>query len=350
MKIVHCIFTMVTGGAQMLVVDILNSLSNCNDVSLIIVNDYYDSDVIKMLNSNINVCIIKRKIGSKNPIPILKLNRIVYILKPDIFHCHESNIIRLFLFKAFKTILTIHDVGIENFYENKYDKLVSISKCVSQDVNDRKNIKSTIINNGIAFEKFRRRINFLLLNTEKFYIIQVSTLFHKKKGQDILIAAVHKLVKIYKLPIDLTFIGSGDSLEFLKQMTEDLDMKSSIHFKGTQPRNWIINNLSNYHLLVQPSRYEGFGLTVVEGIAAGIPVLASNVDGPKDILDKWKNLFLFESDDVDDCVNKITTIYNFYISNEIQSKIEDVYNKVYEKYKIDNMLSGYYQIYSQLMQ
>ncbi|MDA8155868.1 MAG: glycosyltransferase [Actinomycetota bacterium] len=54
-----------------------------------------------------------------------------------------------------------------------------------------------------------------------------------------------------------------------------LDAEEFRSFLGPMNRARIYENLCNYDLLVHPSRYEGFGLTVLEGIAAGLPALAS---------------------------------------------------------------------------
>lgn len=50
-------------------------------------------------------------------------------------------------------------------------------------------------------------------------------------------------------------------------------------------QEWIYHNLCNFDLFIQPSRFEGFGLTVAEAIAAKVTVLVSNIQGPMEIID-----------------------------------------------------------------
>ena len=69
-----------------------------------------------------------------------------------------------------------------------------------------------------------------------------------------------------------------------------------------------IRAFPSYDLLVQPSRYEGFGLTVVEGMAAGVPVLVSDIEGPMEVIDKGRHGFAFRSEDFHDCGDRMMEI------------------------------------------
>ena len=73
--------------------------------------------------------------------------------------------------------------------------------------------------------------------------------------------------------------------------------------------------------MVQPSLYEGFGLTVVEAMAAKIPVLVSNIEGPMEIVKKGKFGYFFENGNVIDCANGIDKILD--LSNAINDKMLD---------------------------
>ena len=69
------------------------------------------------------------------------------------------------------------------------------------------------------------------------------------------------------------------SKDYLKDQIKKYQLENNIRIKGHKDRSWIFKNLSSYHLLVQPSRSEGFGLTLVEAVAAGLPVISSKIDG-----------------------------------------------------------------------
>ena len=110
MKIAHINYSFTTGGAEALLVDIVNEQAKTQDVSVIIINKYYDDDLFKEIDKKVGLYLLNRIPGNKNPFKILSLWRLLIKLKPDVIHCHEHSIIRLlFLFKAVK-VLTIHDV------------------------------------------------------------------------------------------------------------------------------------------------------------------------------------------------------------------------------------------------
>jgi glycosyltransferase involved in cell wall biosynthesis len=69
--------------------------------------------------------------------------------------------------------------------------------------------------------------------------------------------------------------------------------------------------------LIQPSLAEGFGLTVIEGFAAGLPVIASNIDGPREIMNMLNAGLSVNPGDPADLAEKIEKVYESYVSGKI---------------------------------
>lgn len=325
MKIVHVIFSLNTGGTETMLVDIVNEQAKTKEVHLLIVNNVFNEKLVKNISKKVNIHILKRKPASKNPIPVLLFNYKIYKINPTIIHFHNHNGINLLKFttKAI-TCLTVHDVKIPENYLLRYKKIFSISNAVQKDVLERSGIKSVKVYNGIKFEDVKSKKDFT--KTEKFKIIQVSRLEHEKKGQDILIKAISFLIKEKGLKnIELNLIGEGNSLGYLKNLVEELNIENNVNFFGVKTRKFIYKELMNYQLLVQPSLYEGFGLTVVEGMAAKIPVLVSDIDGPMEIIDNGQYGYYFRSGDVKECSEEILEIMNNLQTKEIKGKIEESY-------------------------
>ena len=67
-------------------------------------------------------------------------------------------------------------------------------------------------------------------------------------------------------------------------------------------------HLTDYDLFVQPSRWEGFGLTVAEAMAAGVPVLVSEGQGPAEVTQGSRYGWLFANGDADDLQRQIVFI------------------------------------------
>lgn len=349
MKITHCMFTMKTGGAQMLLVDLLNGFSTNHLTSLIIVNNEYDLNILKLLNKNVKVYFINRPMGSKNPFYLLKLNYLLLKIGSDIIHTHETNMVNFIYYLNAKLLLTVHDVSHEIKSISRFDSIISISGAVSNDVFKRYKITSKIIANGVDMHLFVKKENYTISDNKKFKIVQISRLIHEKKGQDILINSIIDVEKNnlnFQLQID--FIGDGPSELYLKELVKKNKLKSEINFLGNKNKNWIIQNLSDYHLLIQPSIYEGFGLTILEGFSANIPVIASNIDGPAEILKGLNFNFLFTVNNPERCASKIISIIKLYDQNLIKELVDDSYKSLFKKYDIKNTIDGYEDCYKRL--
>ena len=88
--------------------------------------------------------------------------------------------------------------------------------------------------------------------------------------------------------MSVAFIGEGDSRTFLEKMSADLNVADRVDFLGLKDRDYIYQHLCDYDLMCHPSRFEGFGLTVAEGMVAKLPVLVATGDGPYEIIGQGK--------------------------------------------------------------
>lgn len=334
MKIIHLIFSFQTGGIETMLIDLMNYQVIDNDVYLIIINDSVNEDLIQKIDKSISISFINRRVGSRNIVSILKLNVLLFQIKADVIHIHNHNAINC-LFPSFykKTVLTVHDTGIHTNNLLKYKLIISISKAVYLDLFKRYGIKSEIILNGVEIDKIKRKTN-LRDKREPFKIVQVSRLMHQKKGQHIVLEAL-SLLKDKGYNIKLDFIGDGKSKEYLENIVNINKLNDEVVFLGDQSRDLIYDSLCNYDLLIQPSYYEGFGLTIVEGLAAGLDVIASNIEGPKEILFSLNVGELFDVGNAKSCFGKIEKII-------LKSSHENVsIDKLKEFYDISRMVKDY---------
>ena len=92
MRVVHLIWSLSTGGVETMLVDIINEQVKHALVSLIVMNDSVDSELIGNLDKKCNVLCCGRKAGTKNPLPLIKLNYWLFKIKPDIIHVHGGGL------------------------------------------------------------------------------------------------------------------------------------------------------------------------------------------------------------------------------------------------------------------
>jgi len=105
---------------------------------------------------------------------------------------------------------------------------------------------------------------------------------HRNKGYDVLLEAAARL-KARGLEFRLTLAGDGPELAALKTQAASLGLADIVDFPG-----WMdspVDVLKTLDIFVLSSRIEPFGLVVIEAMAFGTPVVATNIDGPADILD-----------------------------------------------------------------
>ena len=322
-----------------MLIDIVNQQVRTNKVSLIIVNDKVSPNLLHAIDEKVDIVLIKRPEGSKNPYYIAKINYILWKQKPDIVHCHNHNMIKL-LHLNLKYFLTIHAIGVPTVNFKHFDKLFAISHAVKKDVENRSRFSPCVIENGINLDHVESKTNYTF---DTFRIIQVSRLAHKDKGQDILLEALRKIIqKRNQINISVDFVGEGSSEQYLKSLVKEYNLENRVNFLGTKDRKWIYQNLKNYDLLIQPSVFEGFGLTIPEAMAAKLPLLVSDIDAIMEIIENGKFGNYFRSEDSDHCAEMISNIIDNYNEQEI------IANKAYRhsrKYSVKTTVENYLKNY-----
>jgi glycogen(starch) synthase len=84
--------------------------------------------------------------------------------------------------------------------------------------------------------------------------------------------------------LTLTIVGEGESGPALRQRTTELGLQEAVTFVGPVGPEVALQMMREHDLLVHPSRWESFGMTVVEAVAAGMPVLVTRCGGPEETL------------------------------------------------------------------
>lgn len=348
MKIVHIVYSLGLGGIETMLINIANEQVRGNDIYIIVINNLYEKSLVASLDKNVHFHCLKRKLKSRSLIPVIKLNLLLMSLRPDIIHMHTASIAMLLLpiFRK-KLCATLHDVIRKESKKLKYlykaRKVFAISNVVNEDLHKYMHIKSEVVCNGIKPELITHNAH---VSAGVFRIVQISRLDHLKKGQHILIKAVRKVVDDGYKNISLDLIGEGESMEYLNSLVDELGLDGYVHFLGSQTQSYIFKHLHEYDLFVQPSIFEGFGLTVAEAMAAKVPVLVSENQGPLEIIDNGRYGYSFKNQDVDDCVEKLEIFLNHQNDTKM---VEYAYKRVCECYNVRITAETYLAKYKDLL-
>jgi glycosyltransferase involved in cell wall biosynthesis len=107
--------------------------------------------------------------------------------------------------------------------------------------------------------------------------------FVEQKGLDLLLLALSQLSKNNQ-SFSLTLVGDGPERPKIEKLAIKLNIMDSINFTGQIPHENIPNLLQKHDIFVLPSRYEGFGVAVIEAMSVGLPCLVTRCGGPEFIV------------------------------------------------------------------
>lgn len=230
--------------------------------------------------------------------------------KPDILitHLWFANTIGRILGKLLnikKIISFEHNIysNIKNYRMFFLDKLlqnyshviVAVSSAVKKMLIDHgiKAEKIKVLVNAVDIEVFRNakpasRENFGI-EQDDFVFLSVGRLIHQK-GMDILIEAFAKTERGA-----LIIVGQGKDEMLLKEKVKCLNLERRVKFLGIRSDIPALLKMSDCFVLA--SRYEGFGIVVIEAMAAGKPIIVSEFDARKDFIDDGKNAIVVPIED-----------------------------------------------------
>ncbi len=280
--------------------------------------------------------------------------KLVIFQSPNVVHLHSSfagAFLRPFLagFRNIRVIYCAHGWAVDRSMGRVPVRLVALVErflsyityavvCISE--HDR----LVALNMGISDTKLRVVLNGIapdIPNKKKIDVVWPEGClkalfvgrFDAQKGVDILLAAAERL----KYSVHVVLAGGavlGDAVE--------LAIPENATLAGWLTRSEIEFLLANADVLVVPSRWEGFGLIAVEGMRAGLPIVASNVGGLKEIVIDGVTGVLIPPDSIDalsEALSRLTRdkLVNFGVAGR---------KRFLECYTIDRVHSELLSIYS----
>lgn len=266
-----------------------NFFNFSNKIKFIDLGINYDDD------NNKNIFVRLYKSYKKRKIHFLKLMQVLEVIKPDIcismfdrdfsflykikdgskkileFHfCKKMKVIeqRNLLMKAIQYIRV-------NTWKNivkKYDKFIVLTEEDKNDWGKLENI--TVIPNSISLTKHKqaklRNKNILSIGRASY-----------QKGFDLLLKAWAQSIKTHP-DWQLTIIGGGNK-NYMIDLIKKLKIGNSVILK--QPTTEISQEYLNASMYVMSSRYEGFGMVLIEALSYGLPIISFACPcGPKDVI------------------------------------------------------------------
>lgn len=282
----------MTGGTETMLVDIMNEQVKEHDVCCIVINNNVSKSVAANIDTRVQTFYLGRKSKPWDVWPFVKLNRLIYKIKPNVIHVHGDRTSRLILTRRIPIIRTLHSTLGNGRESGRYARICCISEAVRQ-YSLSQGFDGIVVYNGVKSDNILRKESYKI-ETSPIHIVQVGRL-EKLKGQHLLIEAIRNLKKLGINNLFVDFIGDGSQKEILQKQIKEAELEDRIRLLGIKSRHYIYNHLKDYDLFVQPSLSEGFGLTIAEAMIAGVPVICSNLEGPLEVINYGKYGMSFES-------------------------------------------------------
>ena len=128
--------------------------------------------------------------------------------------------------------------------------------------------------------------------------------FRPVKNLSTLIKVFHQVSR--KLPSRLLLVGDGPERVPVQSLVKKLDLASRVTFLGNQ--EYVEDILPFADAFLLPSLHESFGLVALEAMAVGIPVISTNVGGPREVVVDGESGFLRDPMDVEGMVEALLQI------------------------------------------
>lgn len=156
---------------------------------------------------------------------------------------------------------------------------------------------------NIKVDKVKLRNEFKLKDSD-FIIMSIGELSVRKNHK----VVIKALSKIHNKKIKYLIIGFGELEVELKSLVKKLNLEDRVVFTGYRKDAKAILHIAN--IFAFPSLQEGMPVSVMEAMAVGLPIVASNIRGNNDLIENGVNGFLYDCYDIDAFANGILSIYN----------------------------------------
>lgn len=366
-RILECIRQGQIGGGESHLLSLVENLDR--ERFDVIVLSFTDGPMITRLTE---MGIETHVIYSERPFDItkwLKVKRLLKAKKIDLVHAHgtraSSNVLWAARSLHIPVIYTIHGWSFhqdqhplvrkarilgERYLTSKSNANISVSasnKASGEQV--IRSFQSTVINNGIDQRKFspdrsykniREELN---IASNAVLVLFVARFTHQKQPL-LLIEAFKKAVGDYP-QLHLLMIGDGDLRKEAVELANKMDMNNSITFQSF--RQDVPDLLAAADIFVLPSLWEGLPIALLEAMAMKKAVIATDVDGTKEVISHEENGYLIESGNADMLATALIKLGKDY---DLRKKFEqNAFDTVQEQFNASDMTRKIEHVYTSLL-
>lgn len=146
--------------------------------------------------------------------------------------------------------------------------------------------------------------------------------------------------------VRLLIIGDGKERQDLEKLATKLNLNECIHFVRQVPNEVIPEYMISSDLFILPSLSEGFPVTVLEAMAAGLPIVITRVGGMPEIVREGENGFLVEPKNPGHIAEKVRLLLE---DNELRWRISENNRKKAEQYSWERIARNIQEVYTEVV-
>lgn len=371
-NVMQIISSLEVGGSEKLLLDFLSACRDDDRVNftVVIMNQGINPQMQERLERlGLNVYYLDRPESHQHPKYLWQLLQIIWRHRVQVIHAHNRGsklwaMLCKLAIPPLKLVFTIHDTQMlprlpswqVQLHRHLIDQHIAISKTVASLCEQRGIANYWQIYNGIELARWKNpekpglqaRTALAPLADTPLHILHVGRMDYPVKGQDILVQAVF-LCKKAGLNVHCTLMGgvypyNEESFRDLQERVKDLGLTQEVSFHLNQLD--VAEQMAKADLFVLPSRAEGLGLVILEAMASGLPVIASDTDGPRELVQDNENGLLFPVNQPEALAEKIGQLYR---DPQRADTLRDAASRWVLRFDVHEMKRQYYQLYEALV-
>ena len=268
----------------------------------------------------------------------------------DIVHVHTPvSMLPALMYKYFRkchTVITLHGsdvIRLEQFkifyyLLNKFDLVFYVSSKMHSKLSNRiDSRKLRYTPSGVELDEFKD-----LGVARDIDTVAIGRFVWQKQYSD-LVTAIHK-VTAQREDISLRIIGVGPEKEKIKSQNDDLRLEDNIKIESVMSRNEILNILNRAKILVLTSVAEGFPKVILEAMACGAVVVATDVGSCKEVVQDAGVIA-----DIHDCVAISNAIINILEDDKLRLRMQQQSLERVKQYDWKSNATKVYSYYREVL-
>jgi glycosyltransferase involved in cell wall biosynthesis len=357
MRVFQVIYSFAVGGSEVVVLNIVKNMGNAT-VHGVASLEFSGPLREQFDNNGATTWVINRK-PREYIAPMYRIWKALYCFKPDVIHTHHLYQLVYTVIGALLTNTPI--IHTEHEYASLMNsKSIFLLKFLSffcryvTGVNDetaeflRNRVKvshdklKTIVN-GVKLADYPTTMNidFSQKTHSATMVIGIVARLDPVKNHEMLLNAFRMVVDVVP-QVRLWIIGDGVLRNYLEELVENLQLSGAVKFFGN--RSDVPQLLACMDLLALASSSEGLPMSILEGMAAGKPIVATDVGGVATVVQPDITGLLVPSGDADAMAKAL--IYLLLNPDQMQRMGANARKLVEEKYDIETMMKEYLRLYS----